>query len=394
MKFHRKSQLSFPAAGNESGENEMDQEILRLATELRHELHAHPELSNQESWTKGRLMDFLRSHTTRLELVDRGRWFYGVLRAGGDRRSVALRADFDAVPVEDRCDLPYVSRVPGVGHKCGHDGHSATLAALALVLDREGADKNVCFLFQHAEETGDGARECAALLREEKVDEIFGFHNRPGLPLGMVQVLDGCVYCASEGMILSFQGVPSHASMPELGRNPAYAIAEIVRALPELTDPAAWRGMVFATIIQIDVGEPAFGTQASRGKLLLTIRGQYAEELDALRASIRALAEEKAARDGLELEISFRDVFPDTVSWPSSNEKIRRCCAELGIPCREMPAPFRSSEDFGWYTKLIPGAFFEIGGGEGGDLHTVGMDFNDAIIPVAVKLYRRLIEIC
>ena len=371
----------------------MYEDILRKAVELRHRLHTHPELSNHESWTKACLMDFLRQNTTRLEIVDRGLWFYAAYRAGPGRPSMAFRADFDAVPVEDLCGKSYVSQCPGVGHKCGHDGHSATLAALALEIDRDGADRDLFFLFQHAEETGDGARECAALLREEGVGEIFGFHNRPGLPLGMVQVLDGCVYFASEGMILSFRGVPSHASMPELGRNPAYAIAEIVSALPGLTDPAQHRGVVLATVIQIDVGEPAFGTQASRGELLLTIRGQYADELAALRASIRALAEEKAARDGLTLEISFRDVFPDTVSGHESNEKIRRCCAELGIPCREMPTPFRSSEDFGWYTKVIPGAFFEIGGGPGGDLHTVTMDFNDEIIPTAVKLYRRLIEV-
>ena len=372
----------------------MHEDICRLAVELRHELHAHPELSNRESWTKGRLMDFLRRNTGRLELVDRGRWFYAAYRAEAGKKSVAFRADFDAVPVEDLCEQPYVSRYPGVGHKCGHDGHSAALAALALEIDRSGADKNVFFLFQHAEETGDGAKECAAMLREEGVDEIFGFHNRPGLPLGMVQVLDGCVYFASEGMILSFRGVPSHASMPELGRNPAYAVADIVEALPGLTDPARHRGLVLATIIQIDVGEPAFGIQASRGSLLLTIRGEFAGELKALEQAIRSLAEEKAAQYGLSLEIGFRDVFPDTVSHPASNEKIRRCCAELGIPCREMPAPFRSSEDFGWYTKEIPGAFFEIGGGPGGDLHTVHMDFNDAIIPVAVKLYLRLIETC
>ena len=381
-----------PTSALLSRRNNVDQHIYSLAVALRHELHAHPELSNHESWTKARLLDFLREHTTRLELHDRGRWFYAVWRTDSERPSLAFRADFDALPIEDLCGEAYASRIPGLGHKCGHDGHSATLAALALEIDRSGADRTVFFLFQHAEETGDGAKECLALLKEEKVDEIFAFHNRPVLPLGLVQVLDGCVYCASEGMILDFTGVPSHASLPELGRNPAYAIANLVTALPGLTDPAKWKGMVFATIIQIDVGEPAFGTQASRGKLLLTIRGQFAEELDRLRASIRALAEEQAVQYGLGLEISFRDVFPDTVSWPQSNAKLRRCCAELGIPCREMPAPFRSSEDFGWYTKEIPGAFFEIGGGKGSDLHTVTMDFNDEIIPIAVKLYRHLIE--
>ena len=102
--------------------------------------------------------------------------------------------------------------------------------------------------------------------------------------------------------------------------------------------------------------------------------------------------EEKAARDGLELQISFQDVFPATVSHAANNEKLRRCCRELGPSCVEMPAPFRSSEDFGWYTKRIPGAFFEIGGGPGTDLHTVDMDFNDEIIPIAAALYRRLID--
>ena len=371
----------------------MYEDIYRLAVTLRHALHAHPELSNRETWTKRHLMEFLQAHTTRLELVDRGRWFYAAFRAGAGKPSLAFRADFDAVPVEDLCSVPYVSQCPGVGHKCGHDGHSAALCALALEIDRDGADKNVFFLFQHAEETGDGAKECVSMLRDEHVDEIFGFHNRPGLPLGTVQVLDGCVYCASEGMILSFTGVPSHASMPELGRNPAFAIAELVQALPAMTDAKRYRGLVLATVIQIDVGEPAFGTQASRGRLLLTIRGQYADELDALRSELRAAAERLAQRDGLQLELSFRDVFPDTVSRHESNEKLRRCCRELGIPCREMPAPFRSSEDFGWYTKQIPGAFFEIGGGPGGDLHTVHMDFNDAVIPTAVALYRRLIAL-
>lgn len=369
----------------------MHQDIFRLAVELRHELHAHPELSNQEKETKRRLMDFLRTHSTRLELADRGRWFYAVCRAGSERPSIAFRADFDAIPVEDRCGKPYVSQNPGVGHKCGHDGHSAALAALALEIDRDGADKNVYFLFQHAEETGDGAKECVALLEEERIDEIYAFHNRPGYPLGQVRVLDGTVYCASEGMILSFLGTPSHASLPELGRNPAYAIAELVCALPGLTDPASHRGLVLATVIQIDVGEPAFGVQASRGRLLLTIRGQYEEELAALRDAVRALAEQKAARDGLELQISFQDVFPATVSHAANNEKLRRCCRELGLDCVQMPEPFRSSEDFGWYTKRIPGAFFEIGGGPGTDLHTADMDFNDEIIPIAVSLYRRIL---
>ena len=371
----------------------MNQENLQKAVALRHMLHAHPELSHHEAWTKACLMDFLRRNTTHLELIDRGSWFYAAYRAGRDRPGIAFRADFDAVPVADQLDVPYVSSVPGVGHKCGHDGHSACLAALALEIDQQGADKNIFFLFQHAEETGDGAMACTALFQEERVDEIFGFHNRPGAPLGMVQVLDGTIYCGSEGVILDFQGIPSHASMPELGRNPAFAIAEIIQQLSQLQDPAQYRGLVLATIIQVDVGEQAFGTQASRGKLLLTLRGEYEEELQRLQDDLEHLAKERAAACGLSLSIRYCDVFPNTVSHPASNRKIRAACRKLGIPVRELPAPHRSSEDFGYYTRMIPGAFFEIGSGEAcPELHTVGMDFPDAIIETAVAIFHGLID--
>lgn len=365
----------------------------QLAVQLRHELHAHPELSNQERWTKAHLIEFLRKNTKNLEIIDKGRWFYAAYRIGTDKPGIAFRADFDAVPVEDCCDVPYVSTVPGVGHKCGHDGHSACLAALALEIDQCGAEKNVFFLFQHAEETGDGAKECVELFQDEHVDEIYGFHNRPSVPKGAVQVMDGCIYCASKGMIISYQGVPSHASMPELGKNPAYAISNLIQELPKLTDPAQYKGLVLATIIQIDVGERAFGTQASRGQLLLTIRGQHDEELLHLQNSLEALARREAESHGLTLDISYCDVFPSTISHKVCNDKLRKACAELGIPVRELTVPFRSSEDFGHYTKEIPGAFFEIGTGEGlSDLHTVGMNFNDEIIPIAVKVYRQLIS--
>ena len=370
----------------------MKESNYQLAAALRRELHAHPELSNEERWTKAHLMDFLRRHTTHIELIDQGAWFYGVYRAGTDRSGIAFRADFDAVPVEDRCGAAYASTVPGVSHACGHDGHSACLAALALEIDQEGADRNVYFLFQHAEETGDGARVCRELFRRERVDEIFGYHNRPGVPLGAVQVLDGTIYCASKGVILSYQGVPSHASMPEKGRNPAFVAAELIGQLGALTDPRQYRGLVLATIIQVNIGERAFGTQASRGQLLLTIRGQYEDELQKLEDSLLRMASAGAEKHGLGLDISFCDIFPSTVSAKSSNDKIRRACGALGIPLRELAEPFRSSEDFGHYTKLIPGAFFEIGSGpDCGELHTTTMDFPDAIIPTAVEIFKQLI---
>ena len=211
----------------------MNEKNYELSVKLRHDLHRHPEVSNNEVWTKAYLMNFLRNHT-RLEVVDSGAWFYAVYRASNQAKKIAFRADFDALPIDETITLPYGSQIPGVSHKCGHDGHSATLAALALEVDQLGCENNVYFIFQHAEETGDGAKQCVVLIEEEGIDEVFGYHNEPGYPLGEVIVNSGSFQCASKGMSLYFKGVPSHASDPGVGRNPAPAIARIICALPSL----------------------------------------------------------------------------------------------------------------------------------------------------------------
>ena len=251
----------------------MNQADLNLAVTLRHELHAHPELSGQETWTKARLMDFLQEHT-KLELHDRGNWFYALYRGRGVGK-IAFRADFDALPMEETCELPYRSQCPGVAHKCGHDGHSAALALLGLTLERTGADRDVYLIFQPAEEVGAGGEACAALLKEEHIGEVYAFHNMPGYPLHTVALRKGTMNCASKGVAYRFEGVSTHASTPELGRNPAQAVARIVGALPGLTRQEDHRGLVMATVVQIAVGEPAFGISAYRGALLLTLRAQY-----------------------------------------------------------------------------------------------------------------------
>ncbi|RKJ53118.1 M20/M25/M40 family metallo-hydrolase, partial [Butyricicoccus sp. 1XD8-22] len=179
----------------------MEQKNLDLALKLRHDLHQNPELSNYETWTKQYLIDFLKSNTS-LEIVDKGQWFYAIYRArpGEGKPNIAFRADFDALPIEETIELPWGSKNHGVSHKCGHDGHSASLAGFALEVDQKGADKNIFFLFQHAEETGDGALQCSTFIEEEKIDEIFAYHNTSGYPLKSVNVIDGVAHCASKGM--------------------------------------------------------------------------------------------------------------------------------------------------------------------------------------------------
>jgi amidohydrolase len=386
----------------------LDKGFLDLAVGLRRELHLHPELAHRETWTREHLMDFLRRHSS-LKIVDRGLWFYALYQAdkglyqadkglyqadkGLYRPRIAFRADFDALPMDEAIDLPYGSQFPGLAHKCGHDGHSACLAAFALEVDKYGADKDIYFVFQHAEETVEGARDCAPLMDEEGIAEVFAFHNVPGLPLHSISVMDGIANCGSTGMIIRLTGVPAHASQPEDGRNPCFAIAEIIRSIPGFTDPAQYRGLVLATVVGVNAGQEAFGMSASEGRLMLTIRGQFDGELEELRQKIEGKSREEAEKHGLDCAFSFRDSVPALLNHHESAEKILRAAKKLGLGTVEMGSPARGSEDFAWFTRRTRGAMFWVGAGEDrSPIHTAGFDFNDEIIPTVVDLYRALAD--
>ena len=368
----------------------MNKKNLELITALRHELHAHPELSGQEHWTRQHLMKFLREHTA-LMIVDCGNWFYAVCKSpAGEKKPVAFRADFDAVPVEDQSGKPYASKNPGVGHMCGHDGHTSALAGLALELDQTGSQRDVYLIFQHAEETGQGALECAGLLDEIDIEEIFAFHTAPHIPQGFVLVRDGSGNCASKGMILRFEGAIAHASRPEDGRNPAPAIAAVIAAIPSLS--AGYQGIVMCTVIHVRIGSPAFGTSPGEGVLMLTIRGEYEAEMDVLQADIEALAREEAFRHGLKCAFEYCDVFPEIVNHPASAQKVREAALKQGLKIYEQDSPTRWSEDFGHYLKRTKGAFFKIGvGPDCAPLHSTKYDFPDSILETAVEVFKSLV---
>ena len=416
-----------------------DADIVEKAVALRHELHRHPELSNAESGTKNRLIGFIRANTS-LEIRDMGRWFYAAYRApgaderGGAGKHIAFRADMDALPVDEGDALPYSSENRGVSHKCGHDGHCASLAAFALSVDRHGCENSVFFLFQHAEETGAGANECAELIALEHIDEIYGYHNMPGFPLISVAVHDGTAACASRGLVLRFIGKNSHASQPENGRNPAFVLAKLIDSVDALTALSAKldhdageadirraaetafcadlmlgavhgfsispTGMVMCTVIGAEAGSraegggvSAFGTGAGYARLMLTVRAEDEKRLDLLEKLLTARAVFLAGEEGLGFEKSIVEPFPETRNSAVCAEKVRRAAQSAGLPIARWDEPFRSSEDFGVYTKLVPGALFYIGCGEDhAPLHTACYDFEDALIPAAVRIFSLLAQ--
>jgi amidohydrolase len=377
----------------------MTDENIEKMINLRHELHMHPELSMHEVWTKAHLMEFIRTNT-HLCVTDCGHWFYAVYKSSNPAaKKLAFRADFDALPITETCDIPYVSCTSGVGHKCGHDGHSAALAGFALEIDRLGSDNTIYFIFQHAEETGQGGEECSALISDENIDMVFACHNRSGYPKDSIVYREGLTQCASEGLTVSFTGSPSHASQPEDGINPAPALAKLITYADSLVHNPIFSGMVLCTIVGCHIGNKDFGISAGYGELYMTLRADKEAEMLLLEKLIKEkavqLAEEstKGNVGGLKMCVSFEisDPFPETRSHHSAVNMILKAADTLHLEVIEMPEAWRASEDFGYYTKKCPGAIFYIGNGEDYPMvHTGDYDFNDEVLKTIVAVYKTI----
>lgn len=357
----------------------MERRILDETVELRKALHLIPEIALQEDQTRKVLQDFL-ALVDHLEVHDCGAWFYAY-HAGSDQSApIAFRADYDAVLGKDG----------QAGHFCGHDGHAATLAGFGKLL--ANCPRSVYLIFQPAEETGQGALLCVPLLKEKGIREIYGFHNIPGFPSGSILVKPDAFACASTGLEITLSGTPAHAAYPEHGRNPAHLIADLIRHVSALTKIKR-RGMTLATVIGAEIGSDAYGVSASSGTLRLTLRGSYEDEFEELVSAVKEIALDLAREFGLDCHIREIERFPATENYPVCVEKLTHVAAKAGLDTIQLQEAFRWSEDFGYYLREIPGAFFGIGTGETHPpLHTENYEFPDEVIPVALKILSGLLE--
>ena len=246
---------------------------------LRRKLHENAELSMHEQKTQQILKDFLQENTD-LQIIEQPGFFCGLRKAEKARRGpIALRADIDALPA-----------LNGAAHYCGHDGHSAILANVAMLESGCQRDRDVYFLFQPGEETGEGARICQKFLEENGVEEIYGLHNIPGFPLNQILLKNGTFACGSVGLAITYKGAVSHAAYPEAGKNPAGALAALVLAIERLIERQRKDDILMATVIGIDAGSENYGISAGEGTLRLTVRAERQAQLTALLKEIRQLA--------------------------------------------------------------------------------------------------------
>lgn len=351
--------------------------MLNKIIALRRLLHGHPERSGAEIHTKALIIDFLRTHTS-LELTPCGDGIYAAHREiSASRLSVALRADYDALPAPNGA----------AAHLCGHDGHAAALCGVALQLEGKTFDRNIFLLFQPAEETGQGAKGCLTLFEQEQIDEIYGAHNLPGYPLGEIYTRPGTFACASLGLVIAFQGAPTHAAYPENGISPATAVGQFLCALPSLTVSPFYTGMTLCTVIGVQMGEKAFGCAASRAEIWLTLRAEHDGDLAVLQSSILKTAQDLAQTFHLGFTYRIQDAFPAT-------ENHARCAQRvLSLTnARTLETPMRWSEDFGHYLRHCSGTYFGIGAGEScAPLHTEHYEYPDALLQPTINAFMQLI---
>jgi amidohydrolase len=278
-----------------------------------------------------------------------------------------------------------------MSHACGHDGHMAVSAGLAVILSKHRPEKGtVALLFQPAEETGEGA---AAVMEHPSFsalspDYIFGFHNIPGAPAGTVIVRDNIFAYASRGMHITFTGSPAHAADPDAGKNPTAAALEIAAALPlSATFPCR------ATVTYVRIGSPDMGRAPFDADIAVTLRAPQGSDLDRYGESLTALVSSTAAAAGLKVSISWSDIFPETINNQLCTDIIRQAAARSGLAIETPSEPFLWSEDFGYYSSKYRGALLGIGAGNTPPLHDENYTFPDAVIATALKLYMGIIQL-
>jgi amidohydrolase len=369
-------------------------------TAVRRDIHAHPELGFEERRTSdlvaARLADF------GIE-VHRGLGKTGVvgrLRVGNSPRTIGLRADMDCLPILEANDFPHRSRSKGRMHACGHDGHTTMLLGAARYLAQtRHFDGTVHFIFQPAEE-GLGGGEAMVkdgLFDEFPCDVIFGMHNRPGLAVGKFQIRPGGMMAGGAFFDIAITGRGAHGARPESGVDPVLVGSHITTALQSIVARNVRAvDTVVVSVTQIHGGD-AYNVIPERAVLRGTVRCFSSATMNLVEERMRRIAEGVAGGFGASAELDFRRLFPPLVNDADETRFIADCAADVvgEDNVNRNAGLVMASEDFSYMLERVPGAYIQIGNGDGEgacEVHNPGYDFNDAAIPYGAALFARLVE--
>jgi hippurate hydrolase len=359
-----------------------------ILKDWRHHLHAHPELSRQESATAAFVCAQLSDMGVDFSANIGGHGVVASISRGASNRSVGLRADMDALPITEATGLAYASQNTGVMHACGHDGHTASLlGAVKLLREDTSWSGSVRFIFQPAEEGFGGAQAMLddGLLQKFPMERIFGYHNWPGLETGTVMLHDGPIMAAAAHLTITVSGQAGHAAMPHLTADPVQGAAHIIIALNAIVarniDPLE------AAVISICTMQAGHAMNQIPETVTLggTFRALKPEIMQTLEARIREVATHTAAAFGLTATVRIDAQLAPTINHKAEADLAAAAAISTGLTLRRDMAPTMGAEDFGRFLAEIPGAYAWIGNGPSAGLHNPKFDFNDEILPIAAN---------
>ena len=386
------------------------EEILAQAHSLaavRRDIHAHPELCFQEQ----RTADVVAQQLTAWGIpIHRGMGttgVVGIIKGGDSPRAIGLRADMDALPMQEFNTFAHASQHAGKMHACGHDGHTTMLLAAAQHLaQHRHFDGTVYVIFQPAEEGGGGAREMIkdGLFDKFPMDAVFGMHNWPGMKAGQFAVSAGPVMASSNEFKITIRGKGSHAALPHNGIDPVPVACQMVQAFQTIISrnkKPVDAGVISVTMIH--AGE-ATNVVPDACELQGTVRTFTIEVLDMIERRMRQVAEHVCAAHDAVCEFSFHRNYPPTVNHAAEAAFARQVMADMvGAENVLAQEPTMGAEDFSYMLQAKPGCYFFIGNGDGTHremghgggpctLHNPSYDFNDDLIPLGGSYWVQLVE--
>lgn len=362
-------------------------------TDLRRDLHRHPEISGQEAETARRVTAAVADLKPSQILTGLGgHGVAAVFDSGINGPTLLFRAELDALPITEHSDALWVSQNDGTGHLCGHDGHMTMLLAFGHLLARRPVAKGrIVLMFQPAEEDGSGARAVVADPAYQGIqpDWAFAIHNDPGRPFGHVATRAGLINCASVGLQIRLSGKTAHAAEPEAGLSPALAMAELIPALSSMAIGGALdENFQLVTLTHACLGEPTFGIAPGEAVIHVTLRSAADAALEDLQTRARALALATAQSAGLRVEFELFDHFAASINHPEAAEVAIRAMDRIGVTQDSSGLPMRASEDFGVFGWAAKSAMLCLGPGvDFPALHNPDYDFPDDLIPIGAAIF-------
>jgi hippurate hydrolase len=374
---------------------------LPFLTNLRRDLHAHPELGFEEERTSDIVAKLLDEAGIQVHRGLGGTGVVGTLQIGNGTRRIGLRADMDALAMPETADRPYKSTVPGKMHACGHDGHTTMLLGAARYLaETRGFSGTVHFIFQPAEEGRGGAKRMVeeGLFKQFPCDAVYGLHNMPGLAVDEIAVVEGPQLASSDSWRIIFRGVGTHGAKPHLGRDPITAAATFLSSLQTIVgrviDPLQ-PAVVSACSLQ--AGNPkALNVIPDIVEIGGTARAYSPEVRDQLEAEIGRLAQGTAAMFGISVDYEFERRIPPVVNDADATVRaLGAAQAVFGEKARTSFPPSTAGDDFAFFGQNAPGCYVWLGNGpavDGALHHNTAYDFNDEALGYGAAYWVALVE--